>query len=464
MKILKITPSVFLLSLMLHCAATAQQILRFKHTCSYDGDRANEELYAYDPSDEATNLVNSILELNGLSPNFILKTGNVKNAEAALDGKKRYITYNTTFFEAFKAGPDAQWAAYCVMAHEIAHHLNFDDMAEDDTDKRKLMELEADRYAGGMLFRLGATLEQAQAGIKNYTQEAGSKSHPPKGARMNSIAVGWKKAQETYRKQGLNQPKPIVQAAFINQNEPTRIEKVVLTDPSVLFKERKFDFEPEMVFVKGGTFQMGSNDGADDAKPVHYVTLSDFSIGKYEVTQKQWGDVVGTYPSNFRNCGDDCPVENVSWDDVQIYLSKLNEKTGKKYRLPTEAEWEYAARGGSFSKGFTNSGDNELENVAWYYANSGKKTQKIGKLKANELQIHDMNGNVWEFCSDYYNSGYYKLSNNTTNPQGPISGKNRVVRGGGYLNFGNKVNVHNRWDYVPRLIGPNIGFRVVRTD
>ena len=155
-----------------------------------------------------------------------------------------------------------------------------------------------------------------------------------------------------------------------------------------------------MVFVQGGSFQMGSNNGQSDEKPVHSVTVSDFYIVKYEVTQKEWRDIMGSNPSKWK--GDNLPVEKVSWDDVQTFIKKLNAKTGLNYRLPTEAEWEYAARGGNKSNGYKYSGSNDIGSVAWYASNSGSKTHSVGQKKPNELGIYDMTGNVWEWCNDWY--------------------------------------------------------------
>ena len=184
----------------------------------------------------------------------------------------------------------------------------------------------------------------------------------------------------------------------------------------------------EMIFVEGGTFQMGSSSGESDEKPVHSVTLSAFNMGKYEVTQVQWKAVMGNNPSSFSGC-EDCPVERVSWNDVQDFIRKLNAQTGKNYRLPTEAEWEYAAKGGKSSKGYTYSGSNDLNSVAWTIDNSGRKTHAVGGKQANELGVCDMTGNVWEWCSDWY--GTYN-SYSETNPTGASSVQHRVLRGGSW--------------------------------
>ena len=213
----------------------------------------------------------------------------------------------------------------------------------------------------------------------------------------------------------------------------------------------------EMVFVPGGEFQMGSNDGDDNEKPVHTVTVSDFYIGKYEVTQKEWRDIMGNNPSSFK--GDNLPVEKVSWNDIQKFIKKLNTKTGLNYRLPTDAEWEYAARGGNKSKGYKYSGSNNIDDVAWYRDNSGKKTHSVGSKKANELGIYDMSGNVREWCNDRY--GSYS-SNSQTNPIGASSGSYRVYRGGSYAYYANSCRVANRSDY-PDSRSFHIGFRLLRS-
>ena len=188
----------------------------------------------------------------------------------------------------------------------------------------------------------------------------------------------------------------------------------------------------DMIRVEAGTFTMGATtemkDPWDDEKPTHQVTLTnDYYIGKYEVTQALWKAVMGKNPSNFK--GDNLPVEEVSWNDCQKFISKLNSITGKTFRLPTEAEWEYAARGGKKSRGYQYSGSNNLSDVAWYTDNSGSKTHTVGSKQANELGIYDMSGNVYEWCQDW--KGSYS-SSSQVNPTGDNSGSIRVFRGGSW--------------------------------
>ena len=200
-----------------------------------------------------------------------------------------------------------------------------------------------------------------------------------------------------------------------------------------------------MIAVEGGTFQMGatSEQGSDaysDEKPVHNVTLSDYYIGETEVTQELWEAVMGNNPSYYSGYPQR-PVEYVSWNDCQEFITKLNQLTGKNFRLPTEAEWEYAARGGNKSKGYKYSGSNTIDNVAWYDGNSGSKTHDVKTKQANELGIYDMSGNVYEWCRDWY--GSYS-SGSQTNPKGPSAGSYRVIRGGGWYSSAKYCRVSHR--------------------
>jgi formylglycine-generating enzyme required for sulfatase activity/serine/threonine protein kinase len=219
------------------------------------------------------------------------------------------------------------------------------------------------------------------------------------------------------------------------------------------------------VYVRGGTFTMGCSSKKfkcdDDELPTHRVSLSGFSIGKYEVTQAQWQAVMKSNPSSNQGC-DDCPVEQVSYNDTQYFIKKLNKLTGKQYRLPTEAEWEFAARGGIKSIGYQYSGSNSGLSVGWYKENSGNYTHSIGQKQANELGLYDMSGNVAEWCSDWYGENYYTKSH-SNNPKGPSLGLGRCVRGGSYYFDLNNRSVSNRSKSNGDLDEPfhNTGFRLV---
>ncbi|MBQ2188510.1 MAG: formylglycine-generating enzyme family protein, partial [Bacteroidales bacterium] len=224
----------------------------------------------------------------------------------------------------------------------------------------------------------------------------------------------------------------------------------------------------EMIAVKGGTFTMGgtSEQGSDaesDEKPTHSVTLSDYYIGKLEVTQELWRAVMGDEPTynggwtDEYGKGTNYPAYRVSWNDVQEFIRKLNQKTGANFRLPTEAEWEYAARGGNKSNGYKYSGSNSIDDVAWYTSNSGSKTHPVGTKSPNELGIYDMSGNVWEWCQDW--KGSYS-SGSQTNPQGQSSGSPRVLRGGSWRNNAEDCRVSDRNADPPGHRILNVGFRL----
>lgn len=215
-----------------------------------------------------------------------------------------------------------------------------------------------------------------------------------------------------------------------------------------------------MVPVEGGTFTMGAtselgSDAEEYEKPAHKVTLSDYYIGQTEVTQALWKAVMGSNPSDSK--GDNLPVEQVSWDDCQVFIQNLNQLTGKQFRLPTEAEWEYAARGGRKSRGYKYAGGNNIGLVAWYCDNSGTGTHPVAAKQANELGIYDMSGNVWEWCSDRY--GDYQ-SSSQSDPQGPSSGSVRVGRGGCYYCFVWNCRVSNRFNGTPDFRDGGLGLRL----
>ncbi|MCI5117149.1 MAG: hypothetical protein D3913_04155 [Candidatus Electrothrix sp. LOE1_4_5] len=198
----------------------------------------------------------------------------------------------------------------------------------------------------------------------------------------------------------------------------------------------------EFIYVPTGCFHMGSTTGENDEKPVHKVCLDGFWIGKYEITQGQWRAIMDTKPPSNLLSGinfDNYPVENASWNDVQKFIFKLKNKTGKEFRLPTEAEWEYACRGNSDDK---YCGGNDLDAVAWHKDNSNNFFHPVGEKKANGFGLHDMSGSVAEWCADWYKENYNGSREN--NPQGPINGSYRVIRGGGWNSMHTKMQATNR--------------------
>ena len=276
---------------------------------------------------------------------------------------------------------------------------------------------------------------------------------------------------------------PYAEVVTINIDETTLIEDVKLeaSNEVVSIPQQQEQYSPqqeygggfsnqtitvngvsfEMIYVEGGSFDMGAtseqgSDAYDWEKPVHGVTLSDYYIGKCEVTQELWEAVMGSNPSNFR--GAQNPVESVSWNDCQNFIKKLNSLTGRTFRLPTEAEWEYAARGGNKSLHYKYSGSDNIGNVAWYYDNSGSSTHAVGTKTANELGIYDMSGNVCEWCSDWY--GDYSAGAQT-NRQGPSSGSKRVLRGGTWYLSAWDCRVSSRSYQNPDNGYHNFGLRLV---
>lgn len=218
----------------------------------------------------------------------------------------------------------------------------------------------------------------------------------------------------------------------------------------------------EFVYVKGGCYEMGDvfGDGRQDQRPAHGVCIDSFHIGKYEVTQGQWQKIMGNNPSASQK-GDNYPVEQVSWNDVQEFIVKLNKLSNEKYRLPTEAEWEYAARScGQKGKYAGTNDDGEIGDYAWFSGNT-EEMQPVGLKKPNHIGLHDMSGNVWEWVQDWYSADYYKISPKN-NPTGPTTGKWRVLRGGldAYM-VAENVRVTNRFFHIQyKKDMPIAGFRL----
>jgi len=270
-------------------------------------------------------------------------------------------------------------------------------------------------------------------------------------AEERRLAEERRKVEEQRLAEELRREAERAEAERRRREEEERAKEKTFTVGGVSYK---------MIRVEGGSFMMGSPDNDSDAfsdeKPQHRVTLSDYYIGETQVTQALWKAVMGYNPS--RRERDNLPVESVSWNDCQEFIKQLNKKTGKTFRLPTEAEWEYATRGGNKSKGYKYSGSNAIGDVAWYDGNSSLKTHKVGTKQPNELGIYDMSGNVWEWCSDWYGS-YSSFSQ--VDPVGPATGSFRVLRGGSWGNRARNCRVSIRDRNNPSYRNDSRGFRLV---
>ena len=269
--------------------------------------------------------------------------------------------------------------------------------------------------------------------------------------------------QQTQTQQPIAQPQSVSTTASLSTSSTSLNAVGSSTSGSVITIPVKDGVNIEMVKVEAGSFNMGATpemeNPNEDEKPVHRVTLTNnYYIGKYEVTQALWKIVMGSNPSNSK--GDNLPVEKVSWNDCQKFISKLNKLTGKSFRLPTEAEWEYAARGGNKSRGYQYSGSNTIGDVAWYDGNSGSKTHAVGTKQPNELGAFDMTGNVWEWCQDWFNR---YSSSPQTNPIGAVSGSCRVYRGGSCC-YSGYCRCSCRFDGTPDFRNGDLGLRLVLSE
>jgi len=241
---------------------------------------------------------------------------------------------------------------------------------------------------------------------------------------------------------------------------------VLKTPPQRQYTEQAgIDLNLELILVPGGTFEMGGQDTEvhEEEKPVHLVTLKSFYIGKYPVTQAQYKKVMDNANPSERK-GENYPVTNVTWDEAVTFCQKLSKLTGKTCRLPTEAEWEYAARGGKYSKGFKYAGSDSIGEVAWYGSNHNGGVRAVDEneknMKPNELGLRHFSGNVWEWCQDWYDAKYYSISPER-NPVGPDSGSSRVLRGGSWNDYPQSCRVSLRYFIAPDLRSINLGFRLV---
>jgi formylglycine-generating enzyme required for sulfatase activity len=247
---------------------------------------------------------------------------------------------------------------------------------------------------------------------------------------------------------------------------PARIESTLQTPAPAAVPSGVTYRDPvtgiEFTLIKGGCYQMGDEDGDREERPVHEVCVDDFYLGRFEVTQGQWKAINGRNPSSNKK-GDTFPVEDMSWNDVQDFIKELNQKAGRYFRLPTEAEWEFAAReGGRKEKWSGTNSESELDAYAWYDGNAGRDTHPVGQKRPNSLGLYDMSGNVWEWVGDWYDRSYYSESPRS-NPGGPGRASDRVFRGGSYKDKAKDIRTTKREKKSNRRSDSTIGFRLALT-
>ncbi len=456
---------------------------------------------SYYQDTDVEQLIKTMLDKIGTQPNFaVVECPDINNCQAVVKDGIPYIVYDSHFLSGIKGlnftvndlpRKSKDWEALSVLAHEIGHHYN-QHLTNRLVRKSKTpveMELEADEFSGFMLFLLGATLQQAQLAMNSpFISDHGSYSHPARSKRLDSIDKGWKNAKQQYgTKSSATTTSELTDRdgdGILNDIDSCPDEKGTLKNegcpeitPAKITTKRDLPNLPEMVFVKGGTFTMGDvfGDGEADEKPTHEVTVSDFYIGKYEITFEEYDlfcEATGRNKPDDESWGrEKQPVINVSWEDAKAYCTWASNISGKRYSLPTEAQWEYAARSGGGKVRFGN-GKNLLDpSEANFDGSDGKqeysllgvyreKTLPVGSFSGNSLGLYDMAGNVWEWCSDWYDGDYYRVSP-SNNPQGMLIGSRRVLRGGSWGNQAKLCRTTVRDNGIPNLQIYFTGFRVV---
>ncbi|MCU0450279.1 MAG: formylglycine-generating enzyme family protein [Bernardetiaceae bacterium] len=264
-------------------------------------------------------------------------------------------------------------------------------------------------------------------------------------------------------------PKPVVQPKTATKDSAGATKeapKAADSQKAAPLNPADLPLEPDMVLVDGGSFLMGSNDGEQEEKPIHKVSVGSFYLAKTEVTVAQYREFCRATNRQMPEepkwgWQDHFPIVNVSWKDAQAYCDWLAQKTGQKFRLPTEAEWEFAARGGKKTQKYHFAGSNTIEEVAWFDKNSNKQAHGVGSKKPNELGLYDMTGNVWEWVADWFGEDYYANSPER-DPQGPRTGAMRVMRSGSYVNYPGDNRIAIRISNMPDDTGPFFGFRVAK--
>ena len=422
---------------------------KLTNSVDYYGIENNDDIYTFASDQEANDKLALLMRFTGLPANFIVRAANVDNAIAEIRDGERYIFYSQQFMQNTDVETNTTWASVSILAHEIGHHLAGHTLKFDGS--RPPIELEADRFSGYVLYRMGATLEEAQAAMKLISSDVGSDTHPPKSARLAAIANGWYEARDL-------DPDPIKDDDSNPPDETEQLSNVASNDQWTPVETVDAKQIP-MVQVPPGILQMGSNEGDTDEYPVTEVEVEGFWIDKTEVTRGSYalcvadGVCASISTDDYSSRGDQ-PINNVTWYRAATFCRWR----GENYRLPTEAEWEYAARGPS---GWTYPWGNQWDSN---FANSGEATSTVTSYPqgASWVGALDMAGNLWEWTSSVYLS--YPLKNdgrnlirNETDVGGDIS-----IRGGSFLNPRNSLQSAYRGRSSGGSIRRDFGFRCAR--
>jgi formylglycine-generating enzyme required for sulfatase activity len=416
--------------------AELAKTLAIDKSCSYFGnnqDGATVKLLSVDAQTEE--LIAAIVKTYDFKQNFVVQAAKVDDVLAVVEGDKRYLLYNPHFVSSLTNKMGSSWSVVAIFTHEIGHHFNQHTFV--DANKRYDFELAADWSTGSVLQKMGATIDDAIATLNSLDNKALVAHYPAKSERVAAISNGWVSSENSFGKvaakqfqlsKALNKAKPFV--------------------------------EPEMVAIKGGCFLMGSPEsekGRQNDEKQHKVCVKNFEMGKYEITQAQWEVIMGNNPSHFIDYN--LPVELVSWHDAQEFMVKLNKKTGKNYRLPTEAEWEYAARAGTSTAYYW--GNQISCDKANYGSCYVDNPTKIGSYPANPWGLHDMIGNVEEWTCSEYDKNYKGKEQQCFHNNAKDSSV--VIRGGWWYSGSKWLRSANRNSSPPYLRDLNRGVRISRT-
>ncbi len=453
---------------------TAQNLNSYGGHSHTDNDAALCQNLSHGSDAEAQRVIKKLCDKIGIYAHIeAVRCERVANCRAEnIDGLP-HIFFNPDFlnqaqtldFSSSKLPTSTNWAILGVMAHEIGHLQNHHHARlRKNGESKKSLELEADEYSGCQLARMGATLPQAQKALYlPDVSDAGTYSHPARKDRLLAVEKGWRSCGGS-------------SIVVVPPPTPSPI-------PTPTPRPKPDQPVPQgMVLVKGGTFTMGctSEQGDDcdsDEKPAHQVSLSDFFISKYEVTNAEYAEFLNAKGNQTEGGKTWLDIESSSCD-IEKQGSRYSAKSGyanhpvrevtwygatayakwKGMRLPTEAEWEYAARGGQEMRSTKYAGSNDLDKVAWYSTTTGYSgTKEVGTKSSNELGLYDMSGNVWEWCSDW--KGDYS-SSSAHNPTGPSSGSYRVLRGGSWDSNPTRCRVAHRSSHFPTFSYYHVGFRL----